>query len=110
MTEITTADELEALPVGAKVTDCDKDHGAFWVKVASGRWSYCDQGAATSGARVAQLWAPFKVTHLPVPAAVELHMTRCCGSDSCTATTPLPPGSTWLCSAHSNLLPGGGTR
>lgn len=108
MNEITTAAELEALPVGAKVTDRDEE--LPWVKVAADRWSYCGNTIGTSAYRLAQLWAPFQVVHLPEPAAVELHSTRCCGSDSCTATTPLPPGSTWLCSAHSNLLPGGGTR
>lgn len=105
MTEITTAAELEALPVGVKVTDCDGDE---WQKLRDGwaiTYSETSVGEVSLPSRRVAEFGPLKLADTP-----ELHSTRCCGSDSCTATTPLPPGSTWLCSAHSNLLPGGGTR
>jgi len=100
MTLITTVAELEALPVDARLSDCDED---VWRKKTTERWMLTDSDPGALGlpaAAVLDLYAPLTLIW-PLPMSPELVSTRCCGHD-CHDTALLRPGSTYLCPDHGD--------
>lgn len=94
MTAITTVAELEALPVGTPLTDCDGD---IWRKLPNDNWSMLP--GRSFGAQPEYLLETYGPLSRTDAAAEPLNMTRC-ASDGCMDAHALPAGAFYLCPQH----------
>ena len=106
MTAITTVAELDALPVGARVTDTDRDE---WFKKPSGLWSLTSHISQDAlGILPDYLLGTYgPLTTEDVPSS--LAMSKCV-ADDCQSSHALPPGSSYACPLHADHITAGGSR